>query len=90
MKRLLLILSVVLTGCASTITPPPSQLKFPAVPAELKQACPDLELVGDDVKELSGVLNVVTDNYAQYKICKERVDAWVLWYNQHQQIWDNR
>jgi hypothetical protein len=89
MKRLLVLLpTIVLTGCLATA--PQSQLKFPAVPDELKQACPALKQIDPNTTELSDVVSVVSDNYGQYKDCKARVDAWIDWYNQHQQIWDNR
>jgi hypothetical protein len=61
---------------------------WPDVPAELKVACPDLQLVQEDTTKLSDVITVVSSNYGQYKECKTKVDQWVEWYNTQQKIYE--
>jgi hypothetical protein len=89
MKYLLasLILLLALTGCASK-TAVPVAMKFPAVPQELMQSCPDLEQVDPKTDKLSDVLTVVTDNYMTYYQCKSTVDDWIEWYNTQKTIFD--
>ena len=84
--RLLLVAAVVLLTACSTVTP--VQRKFPEVPAELKEACPDLKQTNPTDK-LSDVLKVVVDNYGQYHECRIKTDAWIEWYNSQKQIFDS-
>jgi hypothetical protein len=85
MKKSFLILTILLTGCATTV---PVTMKFPEVPKELMQSCPDLKPVNLDVKKLSEVLDVVVDNYGQYYDCKSNADDWIEWYNTQKKIFD--
>lgn len=86
MKKLLLVLpAILLTGCLTTA---PVTVKFPDVPDEIKTACPDLKKVEPGTTKLSEVLGVVTDNYAQYKECKVKVDLWIDWYNSQKKIFE--
>jgi hypothetical protein len=88
MKRILasFIILLALTGCDEKVVP--VVIKFPAVPAELLKACPDLNLVDPKTDKLSDVLNVVTDNYITYYECKSKVDDWIEWYNSQKTIFD--
>jgi hypothetical protein len=61
---------------------------FPEVPANLKEACPDLKQT-DPTDKLSDVLKVVVDNYGQYHECRIKSDAWIEWYNSQKQIFDS-
>lgn len=86
MKRLALLLpAVLLTGCLATAPVVP---KWPAVPEELLQACPDLKTVDPANDKLTTVLDVVADNYKQYYDCKAKVDDWITWYKGQQSIWE--
>ncbi len=86
MKKLLLILPIIfLVGCSTTV---PVKRNFPEVPAELMKSCPALKMVEPDTKQLSKILSVVTDNYAQYHECRIKVDAWIEWYNAQKEIFD--
>ena len=88
MKKLALLLIFVLCGCAST-TPVSVKQPWPEVPDELKEVCPDLKKVDDTTTKLSDVLEVVTDNYTQYKECKVKVDNWIEWYNTQKKIYES-
>jgi hypothetical protein len=85
MKKLaLLILAVTLVGCSTAPIVP----KWPAVPDDLKQACPDLSTVDPLNDKLSVVVESVADNYKQYYDCKAKVNDWIEWYQGQQKIWE--
>ena len=87
MKRLLFLLIplVMLAGCKEEV---PVTVKWPDVPKELIEACPDLKQVNQDTTKLSEVVSVVVDNYAQYYECKVKVDNWIEWYKSQKEIFD--
>ena len=85
MKRLVLLLPIVLlTGCLATAPVVP---KWPEVPKELLETCPDLKTLEPDNTKLSTIIETVTDNYQQYYNCKDSVDSWIMWYKGQQDIW---
>jgi hypothetical protein len=89
MKHLLLILPVVLlSGCLTTAVP--IKQEWPDVPKELLEACPNLKEIDPNVDKLSDIINVVSDNYAQYYDCKSKVDDWIVWYNGQKKIYDGK
>jgi hypothetical protein len=85
MKKLVLLLPIVLlTGCLATAPVVP---KWPEVPKELLESCPDLKTLAPDKTKLSTIIETVTDNYQQYYNCKDNVDSWIMWYKGQQEIW---
>jgi hypothetical protein len=82
MKYLVLIPTLLLTGCLSTAP------KFPDVPEELKTACPELKEATKETQELSKLLDVVVVNYSTYYECRVKVDAWIEWHKTQKQIYD--
>ena len=84
MKYVILSLVVLLTACQAV----PVERKFPEVPAELQQACPDLKLVNPTTK-LSDVVDIVVSNYGQYKECQVKVDSWIDWYTTQRKIFES-
>jgi uncharacterized lipoprotein YajG len=88
MKRLLILAVIaMLTACASNKTV--VSMQFPGTPDELKTACPDLATVDPTTQKLSDALEVVTANYNQYYLCKDKVDNWLDWYNTQQKIYNS-
>lgn len=83
----LIFVSFMLTGCIDLI--PVTKMKFPEVPQELKEACPDLKTVDPETKKISEVLPIVVENYGTYYTCKVKVDAWIEWYNTQKEINDS-
>ena len=83
MKIVIVALSLLLTACVV-----PVDRKFPEVPTELQQACPDLKLISPTTK-LSEVVDVVVSNYGQYRECQVKVDSWVDWYTNQKQIFES-
>jgi hypothetical protein len=89
MKRLLtLSLIAVLAGCSSFMAPKQS-MSWPTTPPDLQTACPDLGQVDTSTTKLSDALNVITANYSQYYLCKDKVDNWIEWYNTQQKIYNS-
>ena len=83
MKIAIVALSLLLTACVV-----PVDRKFPEVPTELQQACPDLKLINPTTK-LSEVVDVVVSNYGQYRECQVKVDSWIDWYTNQKQIFES-
>jgi hypothetical protein len=84
MKFKIIALTLLLSACTSV----PVDRKFPSVPTELTQACPDLKLINPTTK-LSDVVDIVVTNYGQYKECQVKVDSWIDWYNNQKQIFES-
>jgi hypothetical protein len=84
MKHLILVAVLLITGCTTV----PVTVKFPDVPKDMLETCPDLKAVPETTK-LSEVLPTVVDNYGQYYTCKDTVDSWIDWYKSQKKIFDN-
>lgn len=82
MKLIVLLSSLLLIGCASTSP------KFPALPAELSQPCPELAQANPDTRQLSTLLEVVVENYGQYYQCRAKVDSFIKWHSEQQAIYN--
>ena len=80
MKTQTLLLAVFLAGCATQ--PVPIKQTWPNVDKDNLTACPDLKEVAETNTSLTDLLLVVQDNYGEYYTCKDRVDAWIKWYNE--------
>jgi hypothetical protein len=85
MKKLALLLAVVVMSGCSTV---PVERKFPNVPKELMESCPDLKQT-QSTNKLSEVLTIVVENYGQYHECKVKADSWMEWYKTQKQIFDS-
>jgi hypothetical protein len=84
MKLKIIAIAFLLSACTAV----PVDRKFPSVPTDLQQACPDLKLVNTTTK-LSDVVDIVVTNYGQYKECQVKVDSWIDWYNTQKQIFES-
>jgi hypothetical protein len=73
-----------LVGCSAT----PVKRTFPEIPASLNTGCDPIDLA-PETKKLSVILNVVIKNYSQYQECSLKVDAWRLWYEEQQKIFNS-
>ena len=54
MKKLILLFPLLLTACIT-----PDARKFPDIPPELKQACPDLQEIDPKTTKLSVVVDTI-------------------------------
>ena len=84
MKYLIIVAVLLIAGCSSV----PVVVKFPDVPKDMLETCPDLKSVPETTK-LSEILPVVVDNYGQYYTCKDTVDSWIDWYKNQKKIFDS-
>jgi starvation-inducible outer membrane lipoprotein len=85
MKIAIISLALLISACTSV----PVERKFPSVPTELQQACPDLKTLNPETTKLSVVVDAVVTNYGQYKECQVKVDSWNEWYNTQKQIFES-
>jgi hypothetical protein len=86
MKKLLLLVPVfLLAGCLESV---PVKRNFPAIPEELKTACPELQKVEPGTTQLSKVMEIVVDNYSTYYECRVKVDAFLQWHQEQKKIFE--
>ena len=81
----LLILTLLLTGCA-TVTPVTQH--FPDVPADLLTPAEELTTLDKPNPELSDLLENDNANYGKHRELKSKYEAWQEWYKQQKQIFD--
>jgi hypothetical protein len=86
MKYLILSLVILLSGCATKVVP--IVVKFPDAPTALMEKCTPLKALPEDAK-LSDVAKTVTQNYTIHYECVIKHDAWIDWYQQQKEIFDN-
>jgi hypothetical protein len=82
--KYILITLLLLTGCTTVPVAP----KFPQVPNQLMEKCPQLEKLNDDTK-LSDIAKSVTQNYTMYHECSIKLDAWIEWYGTQKQLYES-
>ena len=85
MKKILLSLIIlVLFGCSTVV---PVKSKFPQVPNNILEKCPNLQKLNDESK-LSDIAKTVTINYSTYYECAVKNDAWIEWYQIQKRIYE--
>jgi len=76
---------VLLSGC-STLTP--VKQKWPEVPKEISESCPQLKKLPEDTEKLSDVVGNVSQNYGTYYECQAKLEAWIEWYKTQKNIYE--
>ena len=84
MKKYILIIGLMLSGCSTVV---PVKQKFPEAPNKLLHECPNLEQLKDEPK-LSDVSKTVTINYTTYYTCAVMHNGLVEWYQIQKHIHD--
>jgi len=84
MKKLLLI-SLLLTGCATSV---PVRMSFPQAPEPLLEPSKELLPLETDKKKLSDLLDNANTNYTEYHELQEKHKAWIEWYNTQRKIFE--
>ena len=82
--KYLIILLLLLSGCASTV---PITQSFPLVPKILLEQCKSLKPLPQGV-QLSELTKIVVDNYTEYHICSNNNSGWIEWYQTQQRIFN--
>jgi hypothetical protein len=85
MKKIILALAMVLTGCSTVV---PIEKEFPVAPQVLLERCPDLMVIDDGKNSLRDMLKVVIQNYATYYQCAEKTQGWQDWYKDQKKIFN--
>ena len=82
---LIMILHATCSGCSTAVPVAP---KWPDVPKEMLESCPDLKTVDPKNDKLSTIVDTVADNYKEYYGCKDKVSDWATWYKSQQKFWE--
>ena len=86
MKYLVALLAMSLVGCAA---PVPIAVKFPDVPPQISDKCPQLKPIEGTTTTLSTISKTITVNYTTYYDCAVKLDGWIEWYNIQKTIFEN-
>lgn len=86
MKYLLILATIMLTACASTV---PMIAKFPDVPSQLLEKCPPLKTIPTETTVFSELTKTVTTNYTTYHECAIKQEAWTEWFNTQKKIYES-
>ncbi len=84
MKSLVVLITVMLTACA---TPVPVKQTWPAAPTEIQQPCPPLKQL-ESSATMKDLLMTVIENYAAYYHCSSKTQSWQDWYREQQKIFE--
>lgn len=84
MKYAIILSTLLLSACSTTV---PVKAKFPTIPDQLIEPCPELQQLGEGAK-LSDVAKSVTENYTTYHQCSVKVDGFAEWYKTQKQIFE--
>ena len=84
MKYILSPVIALLVGCGSTPTIP----KFPDVPVEFLQQCPQLKTTDINDPSIITLSKTIVENYTTYYQCSNKVNAWAEWYAKQKKVVD--
>ena len=82
-----LILGLSITACSTVV---PVSSKFPPIPTQLMEKCPQLKSIDGDNITMSQFTKTVMDNYTTYYECAIKTDAWIEWYHVQQKIYESK
>ena len=76
---------IMFAGCSTTV---PVVAKFPNVPENLMQKCPQLKTIDTDKPSIIDVTKTVTANYTTYHECEVKIEGWIEWYQLQKNIFE--
>ena len=82
MKKSIILLAIVLSGCSTTV---PVRQKFPEVPSALLIKPSELKQTQYDAKP-SDVVSTVVQNYGTYYDVYDQLEGWQQWYAEQKRI----
>lgn len=86
MKAFLLSLTLLVSGCATTVAPVTQ--RFPPAPVGQLEECASLQQVPADETSIVEFLKVVVENYGLYHECAIKNQTWIEWYKQQKELFD--
>jgi len=86
MRIVLVIISLLLVGCSTTV---PVTAKFPAAPKVLMDKCAPLKKLEGEQVSLVDLHTTVVHNYTSYYECAVKVEAWQEWYDAQKKIFES-
>ena len=81
----LLLFCTMLSGCSLLV---PVERSFPPAPPSLMTPPPELRSIPPDTQDLNVMLENITENYTNYRILKEKYQAWQDWYQYQKKNFD--
>lgn len=84
MKIYAILISILLTGCSTTV---PVAAKFPEAPLPAEK-CPELTKIEGDTISIVDLHKIVVENYTKYYECATKVEGWNEWYTMQKKIFD--
>ncbi len=85
MKIVIVGLTIFLSACTTTV---PVKQKWPDVPKELLEKCPQLNTIEPGTTAITDFLKVVVKNYGLYYECSLKNDGWNEWYGSQKKIFE--
>ena len=83
--KYLLLLCLLLTGCATAV---PEVAQFPEPPGQASlTSCADLQKLEESSK-LSDISKTIASNYTKYYECSIKNDAWIEWYKTQKRLFE--
>jgi hypothetical protein len=85
MRIVLLGVVSLLAACSTAV---PVTQSFPDAPVMLMEKCPELKTIQGEKISIVDFTKTVSENYMTYYQCAGKQEAWIDWYNQQKNIWD--
>jgi hypothetical protein len=86
MKSAIVVLTLLLVGCSTTV---PVKVPFPEVPPQLLEPAGKLKpLTAGKETQLSDIIENTNTNAGLYYELKEKLTAWQIWYAEQKKIFD--
>ncbi len=85
MKTLILLFSLLLFGCSTTV---PVVAKFPDAPKSLTTKCEPLNKIDGESVSIIDLHKTVVENYTKYYECSLKVDEWNAWHSKQKKIFE--
>lgn len=85
MKKIIILVAFVLSGCSTTV---PVKQAWPELPEEFPKECRELKLLEGDKVTLSKLMETVAANYGIYHECALHYKSAVEWYNKQRNIFN--
>lgn len=85
MSKYLLICSLFLVGCSTTV---PVKRTFPTADPLMLEPAPMLKQLSTDTKDLDQLISNSVENYGEYRKLAKRLEMWQEWYKNQKENFD--